>query len=126
MKLRRAGGNPVERQRPLAPRDPSPPRGHAREERTRLCPLPQEPFAVAFGETRRFCWDSTISVDGVRYSVPHQLGDSRVWARFHGDEPIVTAVGEHGPAEVARHPHSTPGNPQVRDERYPHRHTESE
>lgn len=96
------------------------------EERTRLHPLPREPFSVAFGETRRVCWDSTISVEGVRYSVPHQLVDTRVWARFHGDDLIVTAVGEHGPHEVARHARSTPGNPMVSDEHYPHRHTESE
>jgi transposase len=91
------------------------------EERTRLHPLPAQPFTVAFGTTRRVNWDSTISVEGVRYSVPHRLVDSRVWARFGGDELIVTAVGEHGPAEVARHARSTPGRPAIRDEHYPPR-----
>ncbi|MCX4515772.1 IS21 family transposase [Streptomyces sp. NBC_01619] len=91
------------------------------EERRHLHVLPKAPFAVAFGETRRVCWDATISVEGVRYSVPHQLIDTRVWARFHGDELVVTAVGEDGPAEVARHERSTPGNPKIADEHYPPR-----
>jgi transposase len=91
------------------------------EERGRLHPLPREPFAVAFGTTRRVNWDATISVEGVRYSVPHQLVDTRVWARFNGDELIVTAVAEDGPAEVARHDRSTPGSPQIKDEHYPPR-----
>ncbi|MGH3748420.1 MAG: IS21 family transposase [Micromonosporaceae bacterium] len=91
------------------------------EERTRLHPLPGQPFTVAFGTTRRVNWDCTISVEGVRYSVPHELVDTRVWARFHGDELIVTAVGERGPAEVARHRRSTPGTPVISDEHYPPR-----
>ncbi|MEV3898609.1 IS21 family transposase [Streptomyces anulatus] len=91
------------------------------EERARLHRLPKEPFTVAFGTTRRVCWDATISVEGVRYSVPHKLIDTRVWARFHGDELIVTSVAEAGPAEVARHPRSTPGNPVIADEHYPPR-----
>lgn len=40
------------------------------EERARLHPLPGQPFTIAFGTTRRVNWDGTISVDGVRYSVP--------------------------------------------------------
>ena len=91
------------------------------EERTRLHPLPDQPFTVAFGTTRRVNWDCTISVEGVRYSVPHHLVDTRVWARFHGDELVVTAVGEQGPAEVARHPRSAPGRPMISDEHYPPR-----
>ncbi len=91
------------------------------EERTRLHPLPAEPFTIAFGTTRRVNWDSTISVEGVRYSVPHHLVDTRVWARFHGEELIVTAVGERGPEEVARHGRSTPGNPSISDDHYPER-----
>lgn len=66
-------------------------------------------------------WESTISVEGVRYSVPHQLVDARVWARFHGDELIVTAVGEDGPVEVARHDRSAPGHPSIKTEHYPPR-----
>ncbi|MGW6413498.1 Mu transposase domain-containing protein, partial [Streptomyces vinaceus] len=89
------------------------------EEQQRLHPLPKQPFTVAFGATRRVNWDATISVEGVRYSVPHDLVDTRVWARFHGDELTVTAVGQDGPAEVARHDRSSPGNPSVKDEHYP-------
>lgn len=89
--------------------------------RAALHPLPKAPFTVAFGTTRRVNWDSTISVEAVRYSVPHQLIDSRVWARFHGDELIVTAVGEAGLAEVARHPRGTAGSPVIDDAHYPPR-----
>jgi transposase len=91
------------------------------EERTRLHRLPERPFTIAFGTTRRVNWDATISVKGVRYSVPHELVDTRVWARFHGDELIVTAVSEAGPVEVARHQRSTPGTPSIQDEHYPPR-----
>jgi transposase len=91
------------------------------EERHRLHPLPGKPFTVAFGTTRRVNWDATISVDGVRYSVPHHLVDTRVWARFHGDELIVTTVDGDGPTEVARHPRSTPGRPSIVDAHYPAR-----
>jgi transposase len=91
------------------------------EERDRLHPLPVKAFTVAFGTTRRVNWDCTISVEGVRYSVPHQLVDTRVWARFHGDELIVTAVGDEGPCEVARHPRSVPGRPSIVDAHYPPR-----
>jgi hypothetical protein len=91
------------------------------EERTRLHPLPAQPFTVAFGTTRRVYWDSTVSFEGVRYSVPHRLIDTRVWVRFVGEELIVTAVGEDGPVEVARHARSTPGNPSIKDEHYPPR-----
>ncbi|MGW0602262.1 IS21 family transposase [Streptomyces sp. NPDC002776] len=92
------------------------------EERQRLHPLPRRPFTAAFGTTRRVNWESTISVDGVRYSVPHQLIDNRVWARFHGDELIVTAVGEDGSArEAARHRRGQPGTPVLDDAHYPPR-----
>lgn len=92
------------------------------EERQRLHPLPRRPFTAAFGTTRRVNWESTISVEGVRYSVPHELIDTRVWARFHGDEVIVTAVDEHGSArEVARHRQGQPGTPVLDDAHYPPR-----
>ncbi|MFF3788400.1 IS21 family transposase, partial [Streptomyces sp. NPDC001933] len=72
------------------------------EELQRLHPLPKSPFTAVFGTTRRVNWESTISVEGVRYSVPHTLIDTRVWARFHGEELIVTAVDNDGGAvEVA-------------------------
>jgi hypothetical protein len=89
------------------------------EEQTRLHPLAQQPFTVAFGTTRRVNWDCTISVDGARYSVPHYLVDTRVWARFHGDELIVAAVTGDGPTVVARHQRAQPGNSSIADEHYP-------
>ncbi|GGO60619.1 hypothetical protein GCM10012289_00910 [Nonomuraea cavernae] len=92
------------------------------EERQRLHPLPKAPFTAAFGTTRRVTWECTISVEGVRYSVPHPLVDTRVWARFHGDELIVTAVaGDGTAAEVARHRRGTPGTPVIDEAHYPPR-----
>jgi hypothetical protein len=67
-------------------------------------------------------WESTISVEGVRYSVPHTLIDTRVWARFHGEELIVTAVDNDGGAvEVARHRRGQPGSPVLDNDHYPPR-----
>jgi hypothetical protein len=91
------------------------------EERSRLHRVPEGPFASVFGQTRKVMWDSTISVGGVRYSVPHGLIDERVWVRVAGEQVVVTHVGAEGPVEVARHPRSTPGHPQLRDEHYPPR-----
>lgn len=92
------------------------------EERQRLHPLPRGPFTATFGTTRRVTWESTISVEAVRYSVPHELIDMRVWARFHGDELIVTTVDEDGSArEVARHPRGQAGSPVLSDAHYPPR-----
>lgn len=89
------------------------------EERERLHVLPAQPVTVAFGQTRRVCWDATISVDGVRYSVPHTFVDERVWARWSGDELVVTVVEADGPVEIARHCRGQRGRPQLRDEHYP-------
>ncbi|MCI0686911.1 MAG: IS21 family transposase [Sporichthyaceae bacterium] len=89
------------------------------DERDRLHMLPEQPVTVAFGQTRRVCWDSTISVGGVRYSVPHQHVDERVWARWSGDELVVTVVDADGPREIARHQRGQRGRPQIRDEHYP-------
>jgi transposase len=93
------------------------------EEAQRLHPLPRQPFTAAFGTTRRVNWDATISVEAVRYSVPHPLIDTRVWARFHGDELIVTAVDPASgtAAEVARHQRGTPGSPVIAESHYPER-----
>ncbi|MCQ4212593.1 IS21 family transposase [Streptomyces longispororuber] len=92
------------------------------EEQQRLHPLPRRPFTAAFGTTRRVNWDATISVEAVRYSVPHELIDTRVWARFHGDELIVTAVDEEASTrEVARHRRGRPGDPVLDDAHYPPR-----
>lgn len=92
------------------------------EEVLRLHPLPREPFTAALGTTRRVNWNSTISVEAVRYSVPHHLVDKRVWARFHGDELIVTAIGPDGAAtEVARHQRGNEGSPVINEDHYPPR-----
>jgi transposase len=100
----------------------SKPAARIAEERQRLHPLPREPFTATFGTTRRVTWESTISVEAVRYSVPHELIDTRVWARFHGDELIVTAIDEDGSArEVARHLRGEPGSPVLDDGHYPPR-----
>ncbi|MER8090702.1 IS21 family transposase [Streptomyces sp. NPDC094048] len=89
------------------------------EERQRLHPVPQHAFTVAFGQSRLVGKDATIQVDAVRYSVPHALIEQSVWARFHGDDLIVTAMIKGLPVEVARHTRSTPGNPRIDDAHYP-------
>ncbi|GAA5102901.1 IS21 family transposase [Haloechinothrix salitolerans] len=94
------------------------------EERTRLHRLPAEPYASALGQTRRVMWDATISVDGARYSVPHQLIDARVWVRWHGDELVITHVGDDGPTEIARHQRASRLHPSIKDEHYPPRHSD--
>jgi len=92
------------------------------QERARLHVLPEHPVTVAFGQTRRVGWDCTISVDGVRYSVPHAHVDERVWVRWTGDELVVTTIEPEGPREIARHPRGQRGRPQILDEHYPAQH----
>ena len=83
------------------------------EERARLHLLPEPSHGGAFGQTRRVCWDCTISVDGVRYSVPHSHVDHRVWVRWAGDELFVTVIDpEGGRGEIARHRRGQRGRPQ--------------
>ena len=92
------------------------------DEHERLHRLPRMPHTVCFGETRKVSWQSTISVGGALYSVPHALVDQRVWARIDGEELIVVnADGIEGPHEVARHPLTTPGRPSIQDQHYPPR-----
>jgi len=92
------------------------------EERSRLHRLPALAHTICFGQTRRVCWQSTISVGGAIYSVPSTLVDERVWARAEGSELVVVHVdGPEGPREVARHQLTTPGRPSIRDEHYPPR-----
>lgn len=93
------------------------------EEQAALHRIPDGPFAAALGETRSVSRDATISVGGVRYSVPHTLVDAEVWIRFHGEDLVVTHQGDSGTAEVARHARSTKGHPQILDEHYPERST---
>jgi Mu transposase, C-terminal domain len=91
-------------------------------EHERLHRLPRLPHTVCFGETRKVSWQSTISVGGALYSVPHGLIDERVWARADGDELIVIHLdGAQGPREVARHRLTTPGRPAIDDQHYPPR-----
>jgi hypothetical protein len=71
-------------------------------------------------KTRKVGWQSTISVGGALYSVPHELIDQRVWARTDGDQLIVIHVdGTDGPREVARHALTTPGRPAIDDQHSP-------
>jgi len=70
-------------------------------EHERLHRLPRVPHTVCFGETRKVSWQSTISVGGALYSVPHD--------------------GIEGPREVARHQLTTPGRPRIDDAHYPPR-----
>jgi transposase len=92
------------------------------EERAHLHPLPGLAHTVCFGETRRVSWQSTISVEGAIYSVPHQLAAERVWVRSDGSELVVVhAEDQRGPREVARHQLTTPGKPSIKDEHYPPR-----
>ncbi len=91
-------------------------------EHERLHRLPRVPHTVCFGETRKVSWQSTISVGGALYSVPHALVDQRVWVRVAGEELIVVHVdGIEGPREVARHPLTTPGRPAINEAHYPPR-----
>lgn len=90
------------------------------EEHDRLHRLPRTPHTVCFGETRKVSWQSTISVGGALYSVPHGLIDRRVWARADGEELVVIhADGTEGAKEVARHRLTTPGRPAIDDGHYP-------
>lgn len=91
------------------------------EEQHRLHRLPQRPYTVVLGETRKVTWSATISFGGVTYSVPHTLADETVWVRVDGDEIVVCHCNEAGVTEVARHKRSTPGTPVIDDAHYPPR-----
>lgn len=90
------------------------------EEQHRLHRLPEHPFTAAFGETRTVgCPQPMVQLDWCLYSVPHRLAGETVWVRRRGEEVIITHVGADGPAEVARHRVTTPGNPRVDDAHFP-------
>ncbi|HET9075238.1 MAG TPA: IS21 family transposase [Solirubrobacteraceae bacterium] len=92
------------------------------EEHERLHRVPARAHTVVFGETRKVNWQSTVSVGGAVYSVPHQFVDQRVWVRVAGDELIVVATdGPAGAREIARHALTTPGRPSIQDDHYPPR-----
>ena len=94
------------------------------QERRHLHALPTEPHTAALGQTRVVDDDQTVRWGSVRYSTPdgHQGGE--VWCRVVGDQLVI--VGRRGGrrsgelVEIARHRLSTPGQPRVVDEHYPH------
>lgn len=97
-----------------------PPAEMLAEERARLHRLPDQPYTLAFGETRVVGLEQPfILVDGGLYSVPWRLGGETVWARRHGSALIVTHIGPEGPIEVARHEITTPGRPRTDDAHLP-------
>ncbi|MFZ2345677.1 MAG: IS21 family transposase [Candidatus Microthrix parvicella] len=91
------------------------------EEQARLHRIPDEPYTIAFGESRSVSWSSTIQFRGARYSVPHTLCDERVWVRLSGDELVIVHVGDDGPTEVARHRIVQAGDASIVDGHYPPR-----
>jgi transposase len=89
-------------------------------ERAHLHPLPAEPYVLALGQERLVSDDQTIRFASVRYSTPPGHVGQRVWCRVHGSELVIVARASTGLAEIARHRLSTPGNPRIADEHYPH------
>src|SRR5512139_3069496 len=89
-------------------------------EREHLHPLPAAPHTAALGEERLVNDDQTIRFGSVRYSTPPGHVDTRVWCRVVGEELAIVAMTPAGTTEIARHPLSTPGNPRILDEHYPH------
>ena len=89
-------------------------------ERGHLHALPAEPHTAALGEERLVNDDQTVRFGSVRYSTPPGHVETRVWCRVVGDELAIVAMTKAGTVEIARHALSTPGNPRVVDEHYPH------
>lgn len=90
------------------------------EERSRLHRLPDHAWTTAFGQTRTVgCPEPMVVVDHCLYSVPHGLAGEVVWARYRGEEVIITHVGADGPSEVARHQRTTPGSPRIDASHFP-------
>ena len=76
---------------------------------------------LALGEERLVNEDQTIRFGSVRYSTPPGHVGDRVWCRVHGSELVIVARGQA--AGWPRSPGtqlSTPGNPRILDEHYPH------
>ncbi len=89
------------------------------EEQVALHRLPERPFTACFGVTRRVGMNTpVVSFESCHYSVPSALRGEVVWVRVVGDEVVITALSAQGPAEVARHERSTPGNPRYNDEHF--------
>ncbi len=89
------------------------------EERSRLHPLPTEPYTAALGETRLVRDDQTVRWGSVRYSTPPGHVGAEVWCRVQGEELVVVARTAKGLAEIARHELSVPGTPRILDAHYP-------
>ena len=90
------------------------------EERRRLHRLPEHPYTTAFGVARQVGVESPmVAFEGCQYSAPWPLGGETVWVRVHGGEVVFTHLEAAGPAEVARHLLTTPGNPRVNPEHFP-------
>ncbi|MFI6369292.1 IS21 family transposase [Nocardia sp. NPDC050630] len=89
-------------------------------ERAHLHVLPGAPHAIALGEERLVGDDQTIRWGSVRYSTPDGYQGQKVWCRVAGEELVITGRNPLGLAEIARHRLSTPGNPRILDEHYPH------
>jgi transposase len=89
-------------------------------ERAHLHVLPADPHTSALGEERLVNDDQTVRFGSVRYSTPPGHVESRVWCRVVGEELAIVAMTPAGTVEITRHPLSTPGNPRIVDEHYPH------
>jgi hypothetical protein len=89
-------------------------------ERAHLHVLPAEAHTAALGEERLVNDDQTVRFGSVRYSTPPGHVESRVWCRVVGEELAIVAMTASGTVEIARHALSTPGNPRIVDEHYPH------
>jgi Mu transposase, C-terminal domain len=91
------------------------------EERARLHPVPAAPFTAALGVTRKVGALSLAAFEGGQYPVPHELAGQAVRVGRHGGQVVITHAGPAGPAEVARHQVTTPGQPAGRRHALPAR-----
>jgi transposase len=89
-------------------------------ERQVLHRVPDAPFALAIGDQRLVDEGQTVRWSSVRYSTPPGHVGTFVWCRVVGEELVITADTAAGLAEIARHRLSTPGNPRIAEEHYPH------
>ena len=62
-------------------------------ERDLLIRLPEQRFATYDEELRQVDPDSTLSIRGTRYTVPHELANKNVWVRLHAEHFEVLAPG---------------------------------
>jgi hypothetical protein len=90
-------------------------------ERTKLHPVPDLPYTVAFGESRSIGWSSVVSFRGARYSVPHTLAGGLAWVRAVAGEVVIVAGVGSTATEVARHDQVAAGQASIKDEHYPER-----